>query len=34
MPVGDDTLDKIGSIFALYEPSSFDRYEFMRAAIK
>ena len=34
IPVGDDALDKIRSIFELYEPGSLDRYEFMRGAIK
>lgn len=34
IPVGDDALDKIRSVFELYEPGSFDRYEFMRRAIK
>lgn len=33
-PVGDDALDKIRTIFGLYEPGSLDRHEFMRTAIK
>ena len=34
IPVGDDALEKIRSIFELYEPGSFVRYEFIREAIK
>ena len=34
MPVGDDALDKIKSLFELYEPGSIARYEFVREAIK
>lgn len=34
VPVGDDALDKIKSLFELYEPGSIARYEFVREAIK
>ena len=32
-PVDKDTLDKIRSIFDLFEPGSLDRYEFVKSAI-
>ena len=34
VPVGVDTLDKIKSLFELFEPGSLARYEFIREAIK
>ena len=34
VPVGHDALDKIRSLFELYEPGSLDRYGFIREAIK
>ncbi len=34
MPVGEDALDKIKSLFELYEPGSLARYEFVREAIR
>ncbi|XP_073245589.1 Golgi to ER traffic protein 4 homolog isoform X2 [Porites lutea] len=34
IPVGDSALEKIRSIFELYEPGSLNRYEFIREAIK
>lgn len=33
-PITDDALDKIRSVFELYEPGSVDRYGFITAAIK
>ncbi|XP_015759851.1 PREDICTED: Golgi to ER traffic protein 4 homolog [Acropora digitifera] len=33
-PITDDALDKIQSVFELYEPGSVDRYGFITAAIK
>ena len=34
IPVGDSALEKIRSIFELYESGSLNRYEFIREAIK
>lgn len=34
VPVGDDTLGKIKSLFELFEPGSLDRHEFVKEAIK